>query len=65
MLCRSRPASMSVFSFMGVTIMSIGDGIRRNIATVSKEERDRFRDAFRKLDDQADPAVVYAGSPVG
>jgi len=51
---------MSVFSFMGVTIMSIGDGIRRNIATVSKEERDRFRDAFRKLDNQADPAVVYA-----
>lgn len=40
--------------------MTIGDGIRRNIATISKEERDRLRDAFRKLDDQADPAVKYA-----
>jgi hypothetical protein len=27
----------------------LGDGIRRNIATVSKEERDRFRDAIVKL----------------
>jgi hypothetical protein len=27
----------------------LGDGIRRNIATVTKEERDRFRDAIVKL----------------
>ncbi len=29
----------------------LGDGIRRNIATVSKEERDRFRDAILKMND--------------
>ena len=29
--------------------MALGDGIRRNIATVSKEERDRFRDAILAL----------------
>ncbi|RZI40498.1 hypothetical protein EGT07_22925 [Herbaspirillum sp. HC18] len=40
--------------------MAIGDGIRRNVAHISKEERDRLRDAFRKLDDQNDPSVKYA-----
>src|SRR5258708_1075467 len=40
--------------------MALGDGIRRNIATVSRGERDRLRDAFRKLDDQNDPTVRYA-----
>src|SRR5258708_17135955 len=29
--------------------MALGDGIRRNIATVSKEERDRLRDAILAL----------------
>ena len=39
--------------------MALGDGIRRNIATVSQEERDRFWKAFRKLDDQTDPTMLY------
>ena len=39
--------------------MPIGDGIRRNIATVSVEERTRFRDAIVKLDDALDPAVLF------
>jgi hypothetical protein len=30
--------------------VAIGDGIRRNIATISVEERKRFRDAIRALD---------------
>lgn len=30
--------------------MALGDGIRRNVASVSKEERTLLRDAFRKLD---------------
>ena len=30
--------------------MAIGDGIRRNIATISQAERDRFRDAILQLD---------------
>ncbi len=29
--------------------MALGRGIRRNIATVSKKERDRLRDAIRAL----------------
>jgi len=39
--------------------MVLGDGIRRNIASVSKEERDRLRDAFITLDNENDPRVVY------
>ena len=39
--------------------MALGDGIRRNIATVSQEERDRFWKAFRRLDNQMDPAMLY------
>ena len=35
----------------------LGDGIRRNIATVSKEERDRFRDAILALQ-----AKLYPGA---
>lgn len=30
--------------------MAIGDGIRRNLATISVEERNRFREAIRALD---------------
>src|SRR5919197_27943 len=30
--------------------MVLGDGIRRNVATISQEERDRLREAFLKLD---------------
>jgi hypothetical protein len=29
--------------------MALGDGIRRNIATVSQAERDRLRDAIKAL----------------
>lgn len=39
--------------------MPIGDGIRRNIATVSVEERTRFRDAIVKMDNALDPAVLF------
>lgn len=39
--------------------MTIGDGIRRNVATITAEERNRLRDAFRKLDNQMDPSVLY------
>jgi Common central domain of tyrosinase len=38
----------------------LGDGIRRNIATVSKEERDRYVAAVLKLDDQSDPNWKYS-----
>src|SRR5437588_2752771 len=30
--------------------MTLGDGIRRNVAMISQEERDRLRDAFLQLD---------------
>ncbi len=30
--------------------MTLGDGIRRNVATISQEERERLRDAFLQLD---------------
>jgi hypothetical protein len=30
--------------------MAIGDGIRRNVATISQQERDRLRDAILRLD---------------
>ncbi|MBA3924085.1 MAG: tyrosinase family protein, partial [Nostocaceae cyanobacterium] len=39
--------------------MTLGDGIRRNIATVTQEERDRLIAAFRKLDDANDPNMKY------
>lgn len=35
--------------------MALGDGIRRNIGTVSKEERDRFRDAVIALQQKSYP----------
>src|SRR5438132_13380584 len=38
----------------------LGDGIRRNIATVSKEERDRYIAAVLKLDDDTDPTMRYS-----
>jgi hypothetical protein len=41
----------------------LGDGIRRNIATISDEERTLFSNAIRKLDDPAS-AFVY-GNNVG
>lgn len=47
--------------------MSVGDGIRRNLATVSKAERDRLRDAIVKL--QTQPQYHFPGArsdtPVG
>lgn len=39
--------------------MALGDGIRRNIATVTQAERDLFIDAIIKL--HTDPAYVYLG----
>jgi len=39
--------------------MPIGDGIRRNVATITLEERNRLRDALRRLDDALDPSVLY------
>lgn len=39
--------------------MALGDGIRRNIATISQAERDLFMDAIVKL--HTDPAYVYPG----
>jgi len=30
--------------------MALGDGIRRNVATVSQQERERLRNAFLVLD---------------
>jgi hypothetical protein len=35
--------------------MALGDGIRRDIATVTKEERDRFRDAILALQQRVYP----------
>lgn len=40
--------------------MALGDGIRRNIATVSKEERDLFIDAVRQLNQNQQ--LYYPGS---
>lgn len=40
----------------------LGDGIRRNIATVSKEERDRLRDAFLALQKKLYPGTK--GDPI-
>jgi hypothetical protein len=45
--------------------MALGDGIRRNIATVSKEERDRFRDAIISLQTQQRYPGQRSDSPVG
>lgn len=39
--------------------MPIGDGIRRNVATISQAERDRLRDAILQLDMQE----LYPGGP--
>jgi hypothetical protein len=39
--------------------MVLGDGIRYNVASVSKEERNRLRDAFVKLHDSSDPQMKY------
>jgi len=38
----------------------LGDGIRRNIAKVTKEERDRFLAAILKLNDTGDPTMKYS-----
>jgi hypothetical protein len=45
--------------------MALGDGIRRNIATVSQEERDRLRDAIIKLQTQQHYPGARGDSPVG
>ena len=39
--------------------MALGDGIRRNVATISQEERNLLRDAFIALN--RDPRFVYPG----
>jgi hypothetical protein len=43
----------------------LGDGIRRNIATVTKEERDRFRDAILALQAQLFPGSKTDPIPGG
>src|SRR5258708_19032145 len=43
----------------------LGDGIRRNIATVSKEERDRFRDAILGLHLKLFPGAKTDAIPGG
>ncbi|HEV2472981.1 MAG TPA: tyrosinase family protein, partial [Chthonomonadales bacterium] len=43
----------------------LGDGIRRNIATVSKEERDRFRDAILTLNQTLFPGNKTDSIPGG
>src|SRR6266851_808606 len=43
----------------------LGDGIRRNIATVSKEERDRFRDAILGLHLKLFPGAKTDAVPGG
>ena len=45
--------------------MALGDGIRRNIATVTQEERDRFRDAIIKLHTNFHFPGGRGDSPVG
>ena len=45
--------------------MPLGDGIRRNIATVSKEERDRFRDAILALGSKLFPGAKTDPIPGG
>jgi hypothetical protein len=43
----------------------LGDGIRRNIATVTREERDRPRDAIIKLQTDYHFPGLRADTPVG
>lgn len=45
--------------------MALGDGIRRNLATVTKEERDRLRDAILSLQTQHHHPGIRADSPAG
>jgi hypothetical protein len=45
--------------------MPLGDGIRRNIATVTKEERDRLRDAILALGQKLFPPKTTDGVPGG
>ena len=45
--------------------MALGDGIRRNIATVGKEERDRFRDAILALQQKLFPGSKSDTPPGG
>jgi hypothetical protein len=42
-------ALATVFAISGEASASVGDGIRRNVATISQEERNRLRDAFIEL----------------
>jgi hypothetical protein len=42
--------------------MTLGDGIRRDIATISQEERDLFVNALRQLDDPASAFVFGANA---
>lgn len=49
--------------------MALGDGIRRNIATFSQQERDRFGDAMIALNSRfypgPKPTFRPAGFPIG
>lgn len=45
--------------------MALGDGIRRNIATVTKEARDRFRDAILALQQKLYPGAKTDTPPGG
>ncbi len=45
--------------------MALGDGIRRNIATVTKEERDRLRDAILALQAKLFPGSKTDAIPGG
>lgn len=45
--------------------MALGDGIRRNVATVSQAERDRLRDAIVKLHTQKHYPGGRSDTPVG
>jgi hypothetical protein len=45
--------------------LALGDGIRRNLATVSQEERDRLRDAIIKLHTQKHYPGARSDNPVG
>jgi hypothetical protein len=45
--------------------MALGDGIRRNVAEISQEERNRLRDALIKLNQIFYPGSITDGPPYG
>jgi hypothetical protein len=48
-----------------VSTMPLGDGIRRSIADVSQQERERLRDAFIALQQKAFPGNREDPPPAG